>query len=196
MYPLARGSAPLIVAVVSVVLLAVDLSWLELTAVAVIGTGIISLTLTRRSDGLRNGRAAALALFTGGFIASYSLVDGTGAREAGTALGYYGWLSVINAMVFSVVMRVVQPGTVKRVVLRDWRLALLTGGASFAAYAMVTWAFTVAPIPLVTALRETSIVFGLMLGVLVLKERLDLLKVFATLCTLLGVGLLRIPPQP
>jgi len=56
----------------------------------------------------------------------------------------------------------------------------------------VTWAFTRAPIPLVTALRETSIVFALLLGVVVLKERLDLLKLFATLCTLLGVGLLRL----
>jgi uncharacterized membrane protein len=56
---------------------------------------------------------------------------------------------------------------------------------------MVTWAFTAAPIPLVTALRETSIVFALLLGVLVLKERLDLPKVLATLCTMLGVGLLR-----
>ncbi len=56
----------------------------------------------------------------------------------------------------------------------------------------MTWAFTVAPIPLVTALRETSIVFALLLGVVLLKERLDLAKVLATLCTLLGVGLLRL----
>ena len=88
-------------------------------------------------------------------------------------------------------MRIVQPGTVTRVVCRDWRLALGGGGASFLAYAMVTWAFTAAPIPLVTALRETSIVFALLLGVLVLKEGLDLPKVLATLCTMLGIGLLR-----
>jgi drug/metabolite transporter (DMT)-like permease len=81
---------------------------------------------------------------------------------------------------------------VKRVVCRDWRLALGGGGASFLAYAIVTWAFTVAPIPLVTALRETSIVFALLLGVVVLKERLDLAKVLATLCTVLGIGLLRV----
>jgi drug/metabolite transporter (DMT)-like permease len=56
---------------------------------------------------------------------------------------------------------------------------------------MVTWAFTVASIPLVTALRETSIIFALLLGVFVLKERLDPMKVLATMATLLGVGLLR-----
>jgi drug/metabolite transporter (DMT)-like permease len=191
-YPLARGSAPLIVAGVSVTLLGLHLSWLELAAVTTIGTGIMSLTLVRRSDGLRNGRAALLAIITGGFIASYSLVDGLGAREAGTALGFYGWLSTVNAVVFATIMRIVQPGIVTRVVCQDWRLALRGGGASFVAYAMVTWAFTVAPIPLVTALRETSIVFALLLGVFVLKERLDLMKVLATLCTVLGIGLLRV----
>jgi drug/metabolite transporter (DMT)-like permease len=191
-YPLARGASPLIVAAISVMLLGVHLAWIELTAVITIGTGIMSLTLVRRSDGLRNGRAALLALITGGFIASYSLVDGMGARAAGTALGFYGWLSIVNAVIFAAVMRVIQPGTVSRVVCQHWRLALGGGGASFFAYAIVTWAFTMAPIPLVTALRETSIVFALLLGVFVLKERLDLLKVLATMCTLLGIGLLRI----
>jgi drug/metabolite transporter (DMT)-like permease len=191
-YPLARGSSPLIVAAISVTLLGVHLSWIELTAVATIGTGIMSLTLVRRSDGLRNGRAASLAIITGGFIASYSLVDGLGAREAGTALGFYGCLSMVNAVIFAVIMRVFQPGTVTRAVCRNWRIALCGGGASFFAYAMVIWSFTMAPIPLVTALRETSIIFALLLGVFVLKERLDLMKVFATACTLLGVGLLRI----
>jgi drug/metabolite transporter (DMT)-like permease len=81
---------------------------------------------------------------------------------------------------------------VKRVVGSNWRFALAGGGTSFFAYAMVTRAFTVAPIPLVTALRETSIVFALLLGVFVLKERLDAMKVLATATTLLGVILLRV----
>jgi drug/metabolite transporter (DMT)-like permease len=191
-YPLARGSSPLIVAGISVIFLGVHLSWLELTAVTTIGTGIMSLALVRRTDGLRNGRAALMAIITGGFIASYSLVDGLGAHEAGTAIGFYGCLSLVNAVIFATTMRIFRPGTVTRMVCGDWRLALRGGGASFFAYAMVIWAFTMAPIPLVTALRETSIIFALFLGVFVLNERLDLMKVFATACTLLGVGLLRI----
>ena len=66
------------------------------------------------------------------------------------------------------------------------------GGASFVAYAIATWAFTQAPIALVTALRETSIVFALLIGVFFLKERLDLLKVFSTMTTLVGVAILRL----
>ncbi len=72
---------------------------------------------------------------------------------------------------------------------------LIGGGASFAAYALVTWAFTQAPIALVAALRETSIIFALLIGVFVLKERFDLAKVVATMTTLLGAALLRYAKQ-
>ena len=68
---------------------------------------------------------------------------------------------------------------------------MVGGTASFIAYAVVTWAFTQAPIALVTALRETSIVFALLIGVVFLKERLDLAKVLSTAATLTGAVLLR-----
>jgi len=190
-YPLARGVAPLLVACVSVLLLGVHLSPLELTAAALIGTGIMSLALTRRSDGLVNAKAACLALATGAFIASYSIVDGLGARRAGTSLGFYGWLSVTNALFFMIMMRK-RPGLCRSVVREHLRFALMGGGFSFAAYAMVTWAFTLVPIALVAALRETSIIFAMLLGVLVLKEPLNLRKLAATFVTVLGVGLLRL----
>lgn len=193
-YPLARGIAPLIVAGVSVLVLGVSLSLPELAAIIIIGAGITSLTLVRRNDGQRNGRAVFFSLMTGGCIAAYSLVDGIGAREAGTALGFYGWLSLINGLVFAAIMRVMRPGIVRKVFSDKWQLALKGGGASFFAYAMVIWAFTMAPIALVTALRETSIIFAMLLGVFVLKERLDLAKVLSTALTLLGIAMLRLKP--
>jgi drug/metabolite transporter (DMT)-like permease len=191
-YPLARGVAPLIVAGISIIFLGVNLTYLELCAILMIGTGIMSLTLVRRSDGLRNGHAALMAIFTGGFIAAYSLVDGLGAREAGTAFGYYSWLSIINAIVYAAIMKIIRPGIIRKVIYQNWRMALSGGGASFIAYASVIWAFTSAPIALVAALRETSIIFALLLGVFVLKERLDLMKMFAIMITVLGVAILRI----
>ncbi len=191
-YPLARGAAPLLVTIISVIFLGEHLSTLELSAVAIIACSIMCLSLTRRLDGSRNRPAALLALAAGCFIASYSLVDGTGARLAGTALGFYGWLSILNAAVFALIMRVRRPGLVGSVVVSDWRFTLGSGGASFLAYALVTWAFTQSPLPLVTALRETSIIATLLLGVLFLRERFDLVKVVATLTTILGIVLLRL----
>ncbi|MEM7426940.1 MAG: DMT family transporter [Pseudomonadota bacterium] len=191
-YPLARGSAPLLVALVSIAFLGVALSWGELAAVLIIGCGIISLIFVRNSEGLLNRRAALLALGTGCFIASYSLVDGLGARVAETALGFYAWLTILNAVLFGAIIERLHPGTVRRSVAGEWRLALGGGGASFAAYALAIWAFTQAPIALVTALRETSIVFALLIGVVFLKERLNLIKVLSTAMTLSGAILLRL----
>ena len=190
-YPLARGSAPLMVAVVSGLFLGVVFSEAEVLAVLLIACGIISLALVRRQDGLRNGRAAALALITGGFIAAYSLNDGLGARVAGTSLGFYVWLALGNGVLWVIYGALVRPGALRVLAPGVRRSFLLGGGASFAAYALVTWAFTQAPIALVTALRETSIVFALLIGVLVFREPLSLRKLLATMATLGGAVILR-----
>ena len=190
-YPIARGVAPLIVALLSVTLLGLHLSALALVAIAVISTGILSLGLVRRADGQRNAPAAFFALTTGCFIAGYSLVDGLGARVAGTALGFLAWLTIGNALFMVLYFRTVTPGVLGVIITKGRRTMLLGGGASFLAYGIVMWAFTQAPIALVTALRETSIIFALIIGVAVLKEPLNLLKVLATMLTLTGAFLLR-----
>jgi drug/metabolite transporter (DMT)-like permease len=190
-YPIARGTAPMLVAGVSVVFLGVELSSGELTAVLMIGAGIMSLSLVRQKDGLRNVRAAAMAFATGCFIAGYSLVDGLGARQAGTAVGFYAWLTIINATLFALTMSVLRPGLLRRLPSEALPAMIFGGGASFIAYALVIWSFTHAPIALVTALRETSIIFALLIGVFFLKEKLDLAKLVSTVITLSGAVLLR-----
>ncbi|MDH3738616.1 MAG: DMT family transporter [Alphaproteobacteria bacterium] len=190
-YPIARGTAPILVAGVSVVFLGVALSGSEMLAILMIAVGVMSLSLVRQRDGLRNSRAAMLAFTTGCFIAGYSLVDGLGARQAGTALGFYAWLSLANAIIFALIMAIAKPGLIRRVRVEAVPTFLLGGGASYLAYGLVIWAFTQAPIALVTALRETSIVFALLIGVFFLKERLDLAKVVSTVVTLSGAILLR-----
>ncbi|MBU1209773.1 MAG: DMT family transporter [Alphaproteobacteria bacterium] len=191
-YPIARGVAPLIVTGISVAFLGVELLSVQYAAILLIAAGIISVTLVRRADGLRNAPAAISALITGCFIAGYSLNDGWGARVAGSPVTFYAWLSIINAMVWAAAMAIVRPGVVRRMAANARMLTLVGGSASFIAYAIVVWAFTQAPIPLVTALRETSMVFALLLGVFVLKERLDLGKVVSTVVTLTGAALLRL----
>ncbi len=191
-YPIARGSAPLIVTVVSIVFIGIALTSLQLAAIALIGLGILSLGLVRRADGAQNRKAAILALGTGCFIASYSLVDGFGARLSGTSLGYYSYLSIGNALCMSVYLYATGPSVFKDMLTKGRAAFVIGGNASFLAYAMVTWAFTQAPIALVTALREFSIVFALLIGVVFLKERLNVAKIISTMLTLAGVILLRI----
>ena len=171
--------------------LGVQLNSAEMLAILVIAAGIMSLCLVRRGDGQRNVKAALLALLTGCFIAAYSLVDGAGARLAGTSLGFYCWLTIGNVALFAGFIALTRPGLLSAVPRRAKRIAVVGGAATFTAYALVMWAFTQAPIALVSALRETSIVIALLIGVFFLKEKLDLAKLLSTMITLFGAALLR-----
>ena len=190
-YPIARGTGPLIVTAVSVLFLGVTLSPYELIAVALIVAGIMSLSIVRQGDGLRNPKAAVMAITTGCFIAGYSLIDGLGARVSGSAVGFMSLLMVLNGVVFFIYLLFKDRQMIMRVP-REAKLVALGGGtASYVAYVLVVWAFTQAPIPLVTALRETSIIFAVLIGVFIFRERLNLAKVISVMLSLAGAGLLR-----
>ena len=191
-YPLARGSAPLIVALVSLTMLGTTLTGIEILAIAVIATGILSLALTRGHGGLRNLPAAGYALLTGCFIAAYSLNDGLGARLAGTALGFYAWVALLNGLVFVPLTARVAPHLLRLTFTTAWPTFVIGGMASFSAYAIVVHAFVSTPIALVTALRETSIVFALAIGVGLLGERMTPAKLVSITATVTGAALLRL----
>ncbi len=191
-YPIARGLAPLLVTSISILVLGERLALPEMLAVGLIALGLMSMALLRGTDGTRNTEAVRLALVTGCFIASYSLIDGYGARVSGSPVGFYAWLGYGNAVLFMIYMRLRHPGILTTMAKTARRTFIIGGTASFAAYAIVIWAFTQAPIALVTALRETSIVFAVIIGVVIFKERLDRAKVIAVTVTLFGAGLLRL----
>lgn len=190
-YPIARGSGPAIITLFSIFVLGVDLSVSEILAICLIVTGIFCLSLLRQSNGLRNPKAVGAALLTGCFIAGYSMLDGHGARISGSAFGFIAWMTVINSAAFALMICLFRPDAFKRVFTEGQRTLWIGGSASVLAYVLVVWAMTQAPIAIVTALRETSTVFALLIGVLFLKENLTVGKVVATLLTLSGVLLLR-----
>ncbi len=191
-YPIARGTAPLLVAGVSILFLGVDLSSAEIIAIILIAFGIMSISLVRQEYQQSNWNAVVLALITGGFIAAYSLVDGVGARLAETSLGYNCWLEIGTAVLFGIFVALRKPGIISSIPIHGKLAFFIGGNATFLAFAMIIWAFTQAPIALVTALREVSIIFAMIIGVLFLKEKLDLMKVFSTFFTLIGVAMLRL----
>ncbi|MEM7189784.1 MAG: DMT family transporter [Pseudomonadota bacterium] len=191
-YPLARGSAPLLVAVVSVLFLGVTLSVLELAGVVLISCGLVSLVVVG-AGGLYKlpAPATVMALCTGAFIASYSLIDGYGAQLSVSPVAFFAWLAVINTAALFAIVPLWNPAAI-RAVPAAWRVVLIGGFASFTAYALVVWAFTQAPIATVTALRETSILFAIAIGVVFLNEKLDVRRVLAAFLTLVGAAALRL----
>jgi len=191
-YPIARGVAPLITAVSAGIFVGEVLTPLETAAVAIIGLGIISVVLAARNDGRLNLTSCTLALITGIFISAYSLNDGIGARLAGDSLAYFSASVFLNAVLMCIGMSFFRHDVVPAA-LRNCRRSLWIGGPlSFVAYALVTWAFTQAPIALVAALRETSLVFALIIGTLFLRERIDPVKIVSVFVTLSGVVLLKL----
>ncbi len=191
-YPLARGSAPLIVALVSVLYIGETLSSQAMIAVLIMAFGIMSLSLTRGAQDLWNPQAVFFALGTGLFIAAYTLTDGIGARLAGSAHSYTAWMMGLEGLPFIAYILITRRARALPQIARVWKTAVLMGLMSLVAYWSVIWAMTVAPIALVAAVRETSIIFALLFGVFFLKEKLSLLKLASTFMTLFGVVLLKI----
>ena len=172
-YPIARGSSPLIVAVVSVVIVGEILSRQTTASIVLISLGIMSLTLTRGASGFREPKAIFFALGTGVFIAGYTVVDGLGARLADSAHSYIFWLNVFKGIPITAIALYLRRGQVFVQVRASWKLGVFSGIVSLVAYWIVIWAMTLAPMALVSAVRETSMVFAVLFGVFFLKERLQ-----------------------
>jgi drug/metabolite transporter (DMT)-like permease len=190
-YPLARGAAPLIVAAISIVFLGETLSLASQLAVMLIGLGITSLSITRGVEGLRDLRMVSFALGAGGFIAAYTLLDGLGARAAGSPHDYMVWVSIVASALNVATTHVMRGGGRRPAMPPTLKRGVAAGLASYFSSWLVIWAMTLAPIPLVSALRETSIVFAVAIGVIFLKERLNLARLISVATTLAGTMILK-----
>ena len=191
-YPISRGSAPLIVAVISVAIVGETLSRQAGLSVVIIALGIMSLTLTRSAAGFKEPRAMLYALGTGVFIAGYTLVDGLGARLADSAHSYTFWVHLVNGIPIALIALYLRRGRILISVRQSWKVGVLGGMISLLAYWIVIWAMTQAPLALVSAVRETSMVFAVLLGVFVLKERLDMARLASIGTTLIGTVMLKL----
>lgn len=190
-YPLARGTAPLIVMVAGIALLDEQPTTTVLVGILLLSAGTFLMSL-RGSVGAFAGRAVGFALLTSVFIAGYTLADGVGGRTAPSALNYAVWLYIVDgvwSLVFCAMMR--GPRSLK-LMLPEWKIGLGAGMLSATAYAIAIWAATQAPVAMVAALRETSILFAMILSVWMIGEKLTRWRVAAALCIVAGVVALRL----
>jgi drug/metabolite transporter (DMT)-like permease len=191
-YPVARGTAPLLVTGISLLWLDEPLAPATLAGVAVIALGVASLALRGGAPLGDNPRPMLFALGTAGFIAAYTLVDGLGARIAGTPHGYAAWLFLGDGVLTVAIVLAVRRRAALAL-MRDQALPGLCGGAlSVAAYWLVIWAMTRAPIAPVAALRETSVIFAALIGGLFLGEGFGPRRLIAALAVCLGLALMRL----
>lgn len=190
-YPIARGTAPMLVLIVSLLFLSDPLGGFDIWGISVLGTGIAVMARGVLING-ESRRLLPFALGSALATAGYTLTDGLGARVSGEPIAYVAWLMILSGVFFTPAVVALKGTAVLRGTARDWGLCMIAAVASFAAYAIAVWAMTVAPIALVGALRETSILFAVLIGWLFFNERMDRSKAVAAVLIVSGVMLTRI----
>lgn len=190
-YPIARGTAPIFVLAVGAVVLSDTITGMQVAGILGVGLGILLLA----QGVLRHGEALSLipfALVSAVGTAGYSIFDGLGARASGSASGYVGWLFLLDALIFIVIGFAWRGRSAVPAEGRSWALGLLAGALSVAAYWIAVTAMTLAPIALVTALREVSVLFAVLIGIVFFGERADGGKLIAACVIVAGVVLIRL----
>jgi len=188
-YPLMRGVAPLIVTLLGVVFLGERPTATMLAGIALISLGI--LVIAWYAGGRHTPAAAGWALGNALIIAVYTLVDGAGARASGNAASYVTWLIFLEGLPYLAWIGATRGRPAFAYIGSRWRRGIAGGAASLAAYGIALWAMTRAPVAVVAALREVSVLFAAGIGALVLKEGFGWRRMAGAAAVVAGVAALR-----
>ncbi len=191
MYPLARGVAPLLVAIASVTLLGGALTALQAAGVLLVSGGLATLALA--SGRIRRAQLPALgaALGSGTIIASYTLVDSLGVRHSPDVLAYTAWLFLLQGPLMPLIALTRRRGKLLTQVRPVLGTGLLGGVLSMTAYGLVVWAQAHGEVAAVAALRETGILVAAIIATLLFREPFGRLRLVAGAVVLTGIGLMR-----
>jgi len=186
-YPIARGFGPLVATIISIIFFGVYLKVFTILSIFFISIGVILIGLFSKSV-FKNNKILYTSLATGFFIGIYSVVDGNGARLSGSAISYMSWVFIFSALFFPVVLHFRKQKNILKKTLTEGKFVFWIGGSfSYVAYVITVWAFTKAPIPMVSALRETSIIFAIFIGYFYLKDKINFYKIISILLIFIGV---------
>jgi drug/metabolite transporter (DMT)-like permease len=192
-YPIARGAAPLMTAGAATVFVGEKLSAIDWIGIVVLVAGVVLLSARGGRDLTRiDRRAVGFALATALIIWIYSVVDGIGARLSLNPAAYTAWMFIGNAVLLVPYALVRGGRAVLPVMLHYWPRGILGGAMQALSYGTVLWAMTLAPIAVVATLRETSVLFGALIAVVILKEPLRAVRIVAALLILAGLVLIRL----
>jgi drug/metabolite transporter (DMT)-like permease len=192
-YPLTRGSAPLMTALIAFLFLSEALAWNGWLAIVVLAAGIVTLSADALIRGGLTGRAALAVATNAGVIVTYTLVDGLGARVTGSGIIYGAWMLAgtgLCVLVFALAMR---RQAFFRGAQKMWRPGLIAGALVLPSYGIALWAMTLAPIGIVAALRETSVLFAAIIGARFFSEQFGPRRWIALVLIIGGIILLKLP---
>jgi uncharacterized membrane protein len=187
-YTIARGSPPLLIALLAAAALAEVPTPLMLTGIALISIGILTVGLSPGAHREGTLIAGAVAIT----IALYSISDGIGVRASGSALAYNGWVFFAVGVTTFVMAWALRGSKIVAYAKQNWRRAVIGGALSFLAYGLVLWAMTFAPVAAVSALRETSVVFAALIGMLFFGEQAGRRRLLGAAIVVAGAVVLKL----
>ncbi|MDH3473133.1 MAG: EamA family transporter [Rhodospirillales bacterium] len=186
-YPVARGAAPLLVAAGAALFAGESLSLGQLAGLILASLAIASFAFEGGWSGLREPGPFAFALAVALFISAYTVSDGLGVRASGSPAGFIAWLFVIDGFPLLLYALVVRRGRVGPYLRGHWRNGVIGGVMCAAAYALVIWALASSAMAFVSALRETSVVFAVLIGWLLLGESFGARRLAAAALVAAGI---------
>ena len=191
-YPIARGTAPLLTALATALILSKTLPVLSYVGIAALATGVFLMSMKgSRASGF-DLHAVGYALCTSVAISAYTMVDGYGARLNGSAVTFILWEMLGNAVIIGITALYVRGPSVYASLKTQWPSAVGAAVMSMTSYIIATWAMTKAPIALVAALRETGVLFAALIGAMLLAEPMTRWRWSAAAIIVSGVVMLRI----
>lgn len=185
-YPLMRGCAPILVALVGALWLGEALGWIAWTGIALICGGILCMARGSPRQHLW------LPLLNAGVIATYTLVDAWGARHSGAPLSYTLWLFLLSGLPLPLWALFTRAAALRTYARCNWHYGIVGGVGTLTSYGLALWAMTVAPVAMIAALRETSILFGILISAFILHERVTRPRWIAAGLIVAGAAVLRI----
>ncbi len=198
-YPLARGTSPLVVTILAAIFVHEHLALAQIAGVVTVSAGLAVLVLAGRRPRLASGsapgkhRAAFLAAVgTGLTIAAYTTVDGVGVRLSASPVGYIGWLMLLQSLGVPMFALARRRDVLLKQPPRILLAGLAAGALSVLAYGLVLWAQTRGALAPIAALRETSVIFGAIIGRLIFREPFGRTRIAATVLVVAGIVMLNV----
>jgi len=191
-YPLARGSAPLMVAAGAAVFGGESLGAGELAGIALISGAIVSLVFFA-GDGRQAGwRPIVYPLLTGLMIATYTVADGIGVRLSGSPSGFIGWLFILSPLPIVLIAVARRRSGAIEFLRSRWRPSVLAGCLNLGSYGLAIWALSLGAMAHVSALRETSVIIAALIGTFVLGESFGRKRIFSAIVVVIGVVIINV----
>jgi drug/metabolite transporter (DMT)-like permease len=184
--------APLLVAGAAAVVPGERLGPAGLAGVALVCIGLVSLTLAGGWPSRQDRPALALAAATGVAIAAYTVTDGVGVRQAGSALGYIVWLNFLHGLGMVACAAAYRRRALPAGLRRAWPVGVVIMALSSLAYGLVLWAQQRGALAAVAALRETSVLLAAAIGAVLFKERFGRVRIIAAILVATGIVLLNL----